>query len=200
MRSSNAATDMSGIGSAEQERPRSCFELFTAFSILALQGFGGTLAIVQRELVERRRWLTPEEFVEDLALAQVLPGPTVINMAVMIGAKHFGTRGAMSALAGMVTIPLLILLVAAFVHAHYAQHPVMMGALRGMNAVAAGLIAAAGVKLFSALHANVLGMRVCLLIALLGFGAIALLHVSLYLVLLSLGLAGGIGAYRKLSA
>ena len=54
-------------------RPTSLSDLFWSFSWLALQGFGGVLAVVQRELVEKKRWLTLEEFVEDWAAAQVLP-------------------------------------------------------------------------------------------------------------------------------
>ena len=58
-------------------RPHSKTDLFISFNWLALQGFGGVLAVVQRELVEKKRWLTREEFVEDWAVAQILPGPNV---------------------------------------------------------------------------------------------------------------------------
>ncbi|WP_196933700.1 chromate transporter, partial [Pseudacidovorax intermedius] len=75
-------------------RPESLADLFLSFTILALQGFGGVLAVVQRELVERKRWLTKEQFIEDWAVAQVLPGPNVINLALMLGDRHFGLRGA----------------------------------------------------------------------------------------------------------
>ena len=59
------------------ERPSSKKELFIAFTLLALQGFGGVIAVAQRVLVEQRRWLTRAQFVEVLAVAQVLPGPNV---------------------------------------------------------------------------------------------------------------------------
>ena len=81
--------------------PTSNADLFLSFNWLALQGFGGVLAVVQRELVEKKKWLTLEEFVEDWSIAQILPGPNVINLALMIGGKHFGWRGALSALAGV---------------------------------------------------------------------------------------------------
>ena len=58
-----------------RHRPASLWALFWAFNRLALQGFGGVLAVAQRELVERLGWLSAEEFVESLAIAQVLPGP-----------------------------------------------------------------------------------------------------------------------------
>ena len=55
--------------------PRTRADLFWSFTWLALQGFGGVLAVVQRELVEKKRWMTDEEFVEDWAVAQIMPGP-----------------------------------------------------------------------------------------------------------------------------
>ena len=69
-------------------------EIFRVFNRLALQGFGGVLAVAQRELVERERWMTPAQFVELLSLGQVLPGPNIVNMALMIGDRFFGWRGA----------------------------------------------------------------------------------------------------------
>ena len=81
--------------SAETVAPRSVRELFLAFSWLALQGFGGVLAVAQRELVEKKRWLTREEFTQEWAVAQIMPGPNVINMAIVLGARHFGWRGAL---------------------------------------------------------------------------------------------------------
>ena len=91
--------------------PRSLGELYWAFTILALQGFGGVLAVVQRELVERRRWLTLEEFIEDWAVAQILPGPNGVNMSVMRGDRYFGWRGALAGFAGMLSVPLVVVLI-----------------------------------------------------------------------------------------
>ena len=136
----------------DHPRPASLTDLFVSFTLLALQGFGGVLAVVQREMVERKRWLTQEEFIEDWAVAQVMPGPNVVNLSLMIGDRYFGLRGAMTALAGILTVPLLLVLCLAVLHSHYANHPGVAGALRGMAAVAAGLIAATGIKLASALR------------------------------------------------
>ena len=91
-------------------QPSSLADLFFSFTFLALQGFGGVLAVVQREVVERKRWMTPETFVEEWAVAQIMPGPNVINLAMMIGGRYFGLAGALSALAGMLLIPLFIVL------------------------------------------------------------------------------------------
>ena len=77
---------------AELARPESPRDLFISFTWLALQGFGGVLAVVQREMVEKKRWISADQFLEDWAVAQVLPGPNVINLALMIGDRHFDIR------------------------------------------------------------------------------------------------------------
>ena len=168
-------------------QPKSLTDLFVSFTLLALQGFGGVLAVVQRELVEKKRWMTREEFVEEWAVAQIMPGPNVVNLSLMIGARYFGFKGAMAALAGMLTAPLVIVLLLALVYAQFAGHPGVQGALRGMGAVAAGLIAATGLKLFGALQKNVLGLMPCVGLGVLCFIAIALLRWPLAYVLLGLG-------------
>src|SRR5512145_864318 len=139
------------------DRPASPRELFVAFTLLALQGFGGVLAVAQRVLVEQRRWLTREQFVEILSLGQVLPGPNVCNVALMIGDRFFGWRGAFAALAGMMAVPLLIVLMLAAAYAEFATQPMVAGALKGMAAVAAGMIIGTALKLANALRASPLG-------------------------------------------
>ncbi|RYY91594.1 MAG: chromate transporter [Comamonadaceae bacterium] len=143
-------------------RPSSPGDLFVSFTWLALQGFGGVLAVVQRELVEKKRWLTADQFLEDWAVAQVLPGPNVINLSLMIGDRYFGLRGALAALCGMLAVPLVVVLMLALLYGHFAQHPQVAGALRGMGAVAGGLIAATGIKLAAQLRRHPLGFPVCL--------------------------------------
>lgn len=179
-------------------RPRSKTELFTAFSILALQGFGGVLAIVQNELVEKKQWLTREEFLEDWAVAQILPGPNVVNLSLMIGDRYFGLAGALCALAGMLTFPLLIALALVALVGSAADAPLVQGALHGVAAVAAGLIGATGLKLISALKTNAMGLWVCWAVAAASFVAIALFHVPLVWVLLGIGGAACMWAYRQL--
>lgn len=183
----------------ERPRPQSLTDLFKSFTILALQGFGGVLAVVQRELVERKRWLTQDEFIEDWAVAQLMPGPNVINMGLMIGARHFGLRGALVAVAGLLAAPLVLLLILALVYTNYAEHPMMAGALRGMSAVAAGLITATGIKLMSGLKNSPMGRLVSAALALCCFIAIALLRIPLAYVLLAAGGIGCIYTYRKIA-
>lgn len=181
-------------------RPASPADLFVSFTLLALQGFGGVIPVVQRELVERRRWLTPDEFIEDWAVAQIMPGPNVVNLALMIGGRYFGLRGALAALAGLMAVPLVLVLLLVALHDRYASLPAVSGALRGMGAVSAGLIAAAGLKLLPALARNPMGRLACALLAGAGFTLVALLHWPLIGVLLGLGGLGFALVYRRLAA
>jgi chromate transporter len=179
-------------------RPTSKSDLFWSFSWLALQGFGGVLAVVQRELVERKQWLTREEFVEDWAVAQILPGPNVVNLSLMLGDRYYGTSGALLAMAGMLFFPLVIVLAMAVLYNSVADVPQIQGALRGMGAVTAGLITATGLKLLPALQRNPLGVPLCGLIVVLTFVAIALLRIPLVWVLLALGGLSCVYASRSL--
>ncbi|GAB3489412.1 chromate transporter [Curvibacter fontanus] len=184
--------------SVERAHPKSLTDLFISFSVLALQGFGGVLAIAQRELVERKRWFTNEEFVEEWSVAQIMPGPNIVNLAIMIGGRYFGVRGVLAALAGMFTAPLIVVLSIALLYAQYASHPGVIGALRGMGAVAAGLVVATGLRLASSLKSSVMGVALNGVLGLLGFVAVALLRWPLVYVLLGLGGAACVLAYRKL--
>lgn len=189
---------MPAPSASQHPQPESPRDLFLSFSMLALQGFGGVLAIVQHELVEKKRWLTREEFVEDWAVAQIMPGPNVVNLALMIGGRYFGLRGALSALAGMLVAPTLVVLLLALLYTQYAGHPQVAGALRGIGAVAAGLILASGLKLLVTLKANPLGIPLSLAFGLLTFAGIALLRWPLAYVLPTLGGLACVLAYRKL--
>ena len=190
--------DTSPATSAPLAQPLSLGELFWAFTFLALQGFGGVLAVVQRELVEKRRWLTLEQFVEEWATAQIMPGPNVVNLALMLGHRYFGLRGALVALAGMLLAPLIVALLLSLVYRQFADNPYVQGALRGMSAVAAGLIIATGLKMVAALKTNPLGKVWTLGLAVATFVLIALLRVPLAYVIVALGLLAFGVCYKKL--
>ena len=168
------------------------------FNRLALQGFGGVLPIAQRELVDRERWLTREQFLELLAVAQVLPGPNVVNLSLMFGDRAFGWRGGLAALGGMILAPLGVVLVLTVAYTRYAQYPTVAGALRGMGAVAAGLIFSTGVKLLPALRKNVLGPTPAFAFVAVMFLCIALLSLPLIWMLGGLGALAFAMAWRRL--
>lgn len=179
------------------ERPASPTALFTAFTSLALQGFGGVLPLAQRELVERRRWLSRDEFLELLSVGQVLPGPNVVNLSLMVGDRFFGWRGALAALAGMLTVPLVLVLALAALYSQTAQVPAVAGALRGMAAVSAGLILAMGLKLMPALRRNPAGLAACAAVVVATGVAVGVMRWPMVAVVGSIGpLAIGWAAWR----
>ena len=176
-----------GEASEAAAQPASPADLFLTFNRLALQGFGGVLAVAQRELVERKHWLSRAQFVEMLALSQVLPGPNVVNLALMLGDRFFGLRGAIAALGGMLLVPLLIVLVLTVAYAEFSRLAVVAGALRGMGLVAAGLVIATAIKLMSTLRGNRLGPLLAAAFAALTFATIAWLRWPLLWVVAGLG-------------
>ena len=184
--------------SGQRAQPRSPADLFFSFTVIALQGFGGVMAIIQRELVDRKGWMTQEEFVEEWGVAQLMPGPNVVNMALMIGGRYFGLRGALAAVAGMLALPMVVVLLLALTYAQFAGNPAVAGALRGMSAVTAGLIAANGFKLLGTLKTHPLGLPWCIGLGLPCFVMIAVLRWPLLYVLLGLGAVGCVLTYRKL--
>ena len=193
-------TDNSGMSDhAPLNHPQSKADLFWSFTILALQGFGGVLAVVQRELVEKKRWMSREQFIEDWAVAQIMPGPNVINLALMIGGRYFGMAGALAGVAGMLAAPMVVVLVLAIAFGGVSDAPWAQGALRGMGAVSAGLIAAVGLKLISALRKNPMGMPACVLLAAASFVGVGVMRWPLLHVLLSTGLLACSWAYWQLA-
>jgi chromate transporter len=180
-------------------RPRDLRELFWSLTFLALQGFGGVLAVVQRELVEKRQWLSNEEFMEDWAVAQIMPGPNVVNLSIMLGERYFGWRGAIVGLCGMLAFPMLVVISLTLIYTQFSDSPAVAGALRGMGAVAAGLVAGMGLKLAGTLRHHPLGRWYCAGLAIAAFVLVAVLRMPLFWTLLLVGGSGCLLTYRRLS-
>jgi len=178
--------------------PRNLKELFWGFSMLSLQGFGGVMAVTQRELVERRRWFSREEFLEDWAVAQVLPGPNVANLGVLIGDRYFGTRGALVTLVGLFLFPLFIIAALAVSFTHFQELRAIQGALKGMGLVVVALILTTALKLVPALRTHVGGVAFCAIAVVSTFVAIALLRLPLAWVLLVIGSLSCLWTYRRI--
>ena len=157
-------------------RPASLRELFATFTFIALQGFGGVIVVSQRILCDQRRWLTPQQYIEVLAMSNVLPGPGVCNLALLVGDRYFGWRGAFTALAGILVLPLLIVLALAVLYTRVELDPVVAGALRGMGTVTAGLIIGAGLALVRTLATNAMRTPACILASVAAFAMVALLN------------------------
>ncbi len=123
------------------------FALFLTFSRISLSSFGGALFWARRGLVERQRWLTDREFVDLLTLGQLLPGPNVLNLTVMVGYRFSGWTGAAASVAGYLGWPCLVVIGMGVLYQHFGALPQVQQALASMSSVAAGLLLATVIKL-----------------------------------------------------
>jgi chromate transporter len=129
--------------------------IFLTFARVGASGFGGVLFWIRRIIVQEKRWITDAEYLEGLALGQIIPGPNVYNLAVMIGYRFAGTRGALAAIAGLMGAPLAVLVALGLLYQRFGGLPLVQKALGGMTAVAAGLLLANGIAVALALPRRV---------------------------------------------
>lgn len=121
--------------------------LFASFLKMGLLGFGGVLPWARRVIVDERGWLCDREFAELIGLCQALPGPNVVNLAVIIGARTHGPLGSLIALTGILFVPVGVMLLIAVFYASVAREPVTRNAIAGASAAAAGLILGTAMRL-----------------------------------------------------
>ena len=122
--------------------------LFVLFSQLGLSSFGGNLtAWIHRELVERRRLIGEMDFIAALGVCRIMPGATVVNLAVVIGRQLRGAAGATTAVLGLLLGPSLLVLAFALVYRRFAGAPAFHAVLEGAAAASVGLIIAMGLSI-----------------------------------------------------
>jgi chromate transporter len=167
--------------------------LFRLFARMSLLGFGGVLPWTHRLLVVERRLLSQSEYAEILAYAQLLPGATICNVAVIFGFRQAGTRGAAAALGGMIVPPVLLIVALGMALHRLGDPPLLAHALHGMAVVAAGMIGAMALRLLPGLGRDALR----LLLAACTFAGIALLKLPLLLVVATLAGVGLLARRRS---
>lgn len=123
----------------ERTAPPTEAEIFQTFFRITMLSFGGAAAWMQRVLVDERKWLTEREFAEELALCQFLPGPNMTNLAVVLGTRFRGARGALVAVCALIVPPAICVIAIAALYSFVAKNALVHGALIGLSAAAAGL-------------------------------------------------------------
>jgi len=187
MRSPSLAVDTAGPAGGRVAP--SLASIFLAFAKMGAFAFGGVysmLSFFERELVERRRWLTAEELAEGVAIGQLTPGPPVVNTGVFVGYRLRGFRGAVVATVGQVLPGFLLVLALAVLYDRFRSSPLLAGALRGVGAAVAGLLASVVLRM----GRRVVDGRWAGLIAAAGFVLLAFARASPLLLLPAAGLAG----------
>jgi chromate transporter len=124
----------------------SLISLFGVFFQLGLMSFGGGIsAWVHREIVNRRHWVTEEEFMAGFALGQILPGVNSTNLTIYIGQHLRGATGATVALCGLLSGPFVVVLAVGTVYGNLIAIPGFAAAMAGIAAVAVGMLLRLGV-------------------------------------------------------
>ena len=175
----------------EAEPPVSLASLFVAFLTVSLCGFGGGIVWARLIAVQKRRWLSAEEFADIVSLCQFMPGPNIVGIAVCIGAKTRGAVGTIAAVCGFLLIPWAIGLSLGLLYLKYAHLAVLRNILGGVAATAAGLLIATGIRLLMAHRSRPAAMVfAALAFLLMVFSKLPLLVILFSLVPLSIAVAG----------
>jgi chromate transporter len=162
--------------------PPGLIALFVAFAKMSLAGFGGVLAFARRGIVEQHKWMTAEEFNETFALCHFLPGPNIVNLSVVFGARFRGVAGGVAAFAGLVGPPVVIVTILAALYARFGEIDALRRILAGVSCAAVGLLISVVFRMMLPLvkKRDLIGLVVLLAV----FAAIGLLRLPLPAVLL----------------
>jgi chromate transporter len=132
-------------------------ELFLAFFKVSISGFGGTLPWTRRMFVEEKRWMTAEEFNAAYAVCQFLPGPNIVNLTSVFGARMRGATGALAAWAGFLGLPFAMMVIVGMLYAQYGDAAALQRILGGVAAAAAGVMISTVTKMAEPLFRGRIG-------------------------------------------
>ena len=141
--------------------------ILAAFFWLGVTSFGGnTAAWLYYQIVQRRHWVTDAEFLSDVALGRIAPGSGGVNLTVQVGQRLRGGAGAATAVVGLLSGPLVIVLALAAAYTRIGWSPAVHAVLDGIAAAAIGLTFATGLKLLPSGSARLGPLAVTLAIVL----------------------------------
>lgn len=152
---------------------REVLRLFGSFFKIGCFTFGGGYAmipLIEREVIDRRRWIDRREFLDLLTLAQSAPGPISLNTSVFVGYKTAGYGGAVAALTGIVVPPFMIILLIAMFFAGMRDNPVVEAAFKGMRPAVVALIVVPVISLARGMHWSMIAVVALSAVAVWRFG------------------------------
>ena len=158
------------------ENKPTCPEIFRAFFRIGVTSFGGGLvAYLRDEIVTKKGWMTPDDFLAALEIGQTLPGLNSVNVAIIVGRRLAGARGAIAAATGLVIPGAVILVILGLLYVRFRDNRDVAAALAGIAAAAVGLLLQVTLKIGAKQFLNPLD----LVFVLLTFVLVGLYHVSL---------------------
>ena len=146
------------------------FSIFIIMFKIGLITFGGgfaMIAIIERELIEKRNWISHEEFLDVVAIAESTPGPIAINSATYIGYKRAGVLGSIFATLGVVLPSFIIIFTISFFYERFLSLTYVAYAFMGIRVCVAFLILSAGIKMLKKLKKNVFNIIIFSVVTLL---------------------------------
>src|SRR3977135_1352364 len=143
--------------------PPGLIALFDAFAKMSLAGFGGVLVWARRGIVDQHRWMTADQFNETYALCHFLPGPNVVNLSVVFGARFRGIAGAIAAFAGLLGPPVIVVTILAALYAHFGEIDALRRILAGVSCAAVGLLISTALRMMMPLikRRDLVGLAFC---------------------------------------
>ena len=165
-------------------------QIFLRIGAMAFGGLGAALALVERELVTKRQWLTTADVTEALTYTKLLPGSTVVQVVSYLGYKLGGWSGSAVATSAFVFPSAVMMLVLAAVYVTATTVPAMRPAINGLTAAVVGILLATTYRLGKANIPD----RITMGIALASIVAGAVLGISAAVIVVSAGLLG-VGLY-----
>lgn len=176
------------------KRLKTLLSLFLTMFKIGLFTFGGgyaMIAIIERELVEKKNWLTSEEYLDVVAIAESTPGPLAINSATYIGYKISGFFGSVFATLGVVLPSFTIIFIISFFFEAFLSLKWVQYAFRGIQACVVYLILSAGIKMFKQLKMNLFNIIVfaLALICLVVFSIFSIKFSSVFYILIGGGIS-----------
>ena len=175
-------------------------ELYLAFVKIGTFTFGGGLAmmpIMQRELIEKRGWITEEEIIDYFAIGQSTPGIIAVNVATFVGYKRLGVLGGIIGTLGVVTPSWVIIMLLAGAISSVDKYPLAQKALKGINVAVAALLTSVIVKFSKKTIKNIWNA----VFMFLAFALIYFLKVqSVWIILASLVIGSLITLYKQKKA
>ena len=193
----NIISEQTGAESARERQTENrivpfweAFRFWVKLGFISFGGPAGQIAIMHKELVDKRRWLGEERFLHALNYCMLLPGPEAQQLAVYIGWLMHRTWGGIVAGAFFVIPSIFILLVLSYIYAAYGNVPSVVGVLEGFKPVVVAIVVEALFKIGK----RALKRQAHYIIAALSFIGIYFLHVPFPLIVLVAGLIGLVGA------
>ncbi|MBI5633589.1 MAG: chromate transporter [Nitrospirae bacterium] len=170
-------------------QPPSVARIFLVFLKIGTFAFGGVysmLSFFERELVEKRRWISHDEYIESIAIGQMTPGAPIVNSGICIGYRLRKLRGALASTAGQIFTGTITAILLAVFYMKIKEHAILRPIMKGIGAAVIGLL----LSIIFTMSRKTLKDHKTLLVAVAAFVLLALFKVSPIMIILTAGAAG----------